>query len=338
MIDNLNKDKKTYRAAFIGDKLHGYDSTFYTKDGFEKRIFFTNTKGKVLNDRIFKYDSINNNGNWVERKKIMQDTIRELHKREVYYDNNFVSDNGKFYEGIVSTGELSENVINFSADESVMFLTRTSDWTDQLAYIAYAKNGLFTETIRIEELDTVYNGAISPNGDKIIYSIRKEDDEEIWLISKENSQWSNKVNLTEASNIRGGYFYWLSETEIYFYQNKNRGDIVQGEINKGNLTIRDSLSILNTKAGTEFSPFVDREKRFLIYSRYEEGNKSNQGFFISYNEGGFNNPKWSIPKKLSMLPYGWSAHIINDGSQFIYTNGEDIYSVPTKELKLEINK
>ena len=58
MIDNLNKDKKTYRAAFIGDKLHGYDSTFYTKEGFEKRIFFTNTKGKVFNDRIFKYDSI----------------------------------------------------------------------------------------------------------------------------------------------------------------------------------------------------------------------------------------------------------------------------------------
>ena len=190
----------------------------------------------------------------------MQDTIRELHKREVYYDNNFVSDNGKFYEGIVSTGELSENVINFSADESVMFLTRTSDWTDQSAFIAYAKNGLFTETIPIEELDTIYNGAISPKGDKIIYSIRKEDNEEIWLISKENGQWSNKINLTEESNIEGGYFYWLSDTEIYFYQNKNNGDIVLGEINKGRLTITDSLSILNTKAGTEFSPFVDKRK------------------------------------------------------------------------------
>ncbi len=337
MKDNLNKDKKTYRAAFIGDKLHGYDSTFYTKEGFEKRIFFTNTKGKMFNDRIFDYDSLNRNGDWIERKKIMKDTIREIHKREVYYDDNYVSNNGKFYEGIASTGELSENVINFSADESVMFLTRTSDWTDQLAYIAYSKNGLFTETTRFEELDTVYNGAISPNGDKILYSVRKENNEEIWLISKENSQWSNKTNLTEESNIEGGYFYWFSDKEIYFYQSKNNGDIVIGEINNGKLSITDSLNILNTKAGTEFSPFVDKEKRFIIYSRYEEGNVLNQGFFVSYNQGNFNNPNWSNPKKLSMLPYGWSPYIINDGTQFIYTDGEDIYSIPIADLKLDIN-
>ena len=82
---------------------------------------------------------------------------------------------------------------------------------------------------------------------------------------------------------------------------------------------------------------LTREKRFIIFSRYEEGNKSNQGFFVSYNEGDFNNPKWSKPKKLSMLPYGWSAYIINDGTQFIYTDGEDIYSLPIEDLKLEIN-
>ncbi|MBT8300114.1 MAG: hypothetical protein KJO63_02165 [Maribacter sp.] len=334
MIDNLNEDKKTYRAAFIGDKLHGYDSTFYTRDGLEERIFFTNTKGKVFNDRIFNYDSINQKGDWVKRKKIMRDTIRELHTREVYYDNNFVSDNGKFYEGIVSTGELSENVISFSADEAVMFLTRTSDWTNQTAFVAQLKNGIYTETNPIKELGKIYNGAISPKGDKIIYSIRKEDSTAIWLISKVNGQWSNKINLTEASKIEGGYFYWFSDTEIYFYQDKNNGDIVLGEINKGTLSITDSLNNLNTKEGTEFSPFVDREKRFIIFSRYEEGIVSNQGFFISYNQGNFNTPNWSHPKKIPMLPYGWSAYIINDGTQFIYTNGEDIYSVPLKDLKL----
>jgi len=48
-------------------------------------------------------------------------------------------------------------------------------------------------------------------------------------------------------------------------------------------------------------------------------------------------PNWSNPKKLSMLPYGWSPYIINDGTQFIYTDGEDIYSIPIADLKLDIN-
>jgi len=337
MIDNLNEDKKTYRAAFIGDKLHGYDSTFYTQEGFEKRIFFTNTKGKVMNDRTFDYDSLNENGDWSKRKKIMKDSIKEVHFREVYYNNSYASKNRKFYEGIISTGELSENVISFSKDESVLFLTRTSNWAQQTAYIAYKKNGIFTETIPLVELDTIYNGAISPNGDKIIYCTKTQDQENIWLINKENGLWNNKINLTESSNISGGYFYWFSNTEVYFYQNKNNGDIYLGKIKKDKLTVTDSLNTLNTKAATEFSPFVDKEKRFIIFSRYEEGNTANQGFFVSYNSSDFNNPQWSEPKKLSMLPYGWSPNIINNGAQFVYTDGEDIFSLPLKKLELEIH-
>ena len=53
MTDNLNMEGKTYRAEFKGDAVHGYDSTFYTKEGFVERIFFTNIKGKVFNDRQF---------------------------------------------------------------------------------------------------------------------------------------------------------------------------------------------------------------------------------------------------------------------------------------------
>jgi len=291
----------------------------------------------VFNDRSFIYDSINPYGDWIERKMAMQDTLRELHKREVYYGKDYVSNNDKFYEGIVSTGEFSENVISFSVDESVLFLTRTSGWKNQSAYIANKKSGLFTETLPIKELDSIYNGAISPKGNKIIYSIREENQANIWLITKENGAWSNRINLTRESNIEGGYFYWLDDQEIYFYHTVNNGDVVIGELDKGRLKIKDSLRALNTPEGTEFSPFVDKMKRYIVFTRYEEGNTSNQGFFISYNQGDYNNPEWSEPKKLTMLPYGWSANVINDGKQFIYSNGEDIMGIPLKELQLGID-
>ena len=338
MKDNLNKQKKTFRAEFIGDKTHGYDSTFYTKEGFEKRIFFTNTKGKVFNDRRFTYDSLNKYDDWVVRKKIMEDTIREIQFREVYYDNRFVSDDGKYYEGIVSTGELSENVISFSKDQSVMFLTRTSDWTNQSAFITNLKNGLLTETVPIKELDTIYNGAISPSGNKIIYSKRKGNKEEIYLIEKVGDKWSNIINLTASSGIEGGYFNWLTESIIYFQSTLNEGDLVQGKLENDKLIIEDYLTNLNTKNGTEFSPYVDSEMHYVIFTRYVEGDKSNQGFFVSYNENNFDKPKWSKPTKLTMLPYGWSAYVINNENQFVYTNGEDYYSIPVEKLNLNITR
>lgn len=338
MRDNLNKQKKTYRAEFIGDKTHGYDSTFYTKEGFEKRIFFTNTKGKIFNDRRFIYDSLNKYNDWVERKKIMEDTIREIQFREVYYDNRFVSDEGKYYEGILSTGELSENVISFSKDQSVIFLTRTSEWAYQSAFISDLKNGLFTETVPIKKLDSIYNGAISPSGNKIIYSVRKGNKEEIYLIKKIGDKWSDKLNLSKPSGIEGGYFYWLTESKIYFQTNLNEGDLVQGVLENDKLIIEDYLTNLNTENGTEFSPYVDADKRYIIFTRYIEGDKSNQGFFVSYNERDFDNPKWSSPTKLSILPYGWSAFVINNETQFVYTNGEDFFCIPMEKLNLNIKR
>lgn len=336
MTDNLDRFGKTYRATFEGDRIHGYDSTFYTKEGFQKRIFFTNVKGKVFNDRIFVYDSVNNNGDWVIRKKIMEDTIRELHVREVFYDNHFVSKGGVFYEGILSTGSLSENAISFTKNEDLIFQTRTADWDNQIGFLSYRKNGVFGESTQLRVLDTIYNGAISPDGNSIIYSIKKSGSEQIMLLKRKDDSWSEKINLTKNSNVEGGYFHWLTESELYFYIPENGGDIVKGKLENDQLSITDSLKDINTQSGTEFSPFVDKNRQFIIFTRYVEGDRSQQGFFISYKSTDDHPTKWSIPQRLDMLPYGWNAYIINSESQFIFSNGEDILSVPLENLKLQL--
>ena len=335
MIDNLNKMGKTYRAEFIGDKTHGFDSTFYTDEGFQKRIFFSSTNGMVYNDRSFVYDSVNANGDWVTRKKIMGDTLQELQKRETYYNNLFTSANNRFYEGIISSGEWSENVISFTEDESKIFLTRTLDWEHQIAYMAEKNNGIYPEMTVFRDLDTIYNGAISPSGDKFIYSVRDGETTTIHLLSKDNSQWTKPINLSAASGLEGGYFYWMSETEICFQTKINNGDLVFAELKDNVLSVTDSLSGVNTKKGTEFSPYVAENKAFIIYTRYIDGHTNNQGFVISYSSGTAEEPAWNKPFKLDMLPYGWSANIINNNQQFIYTDGDDIYTVPLETLNLK---
>ena len=159
--------------------------------------------------------------------------------------------------------------------------------------------------------------------------------EEIYLIEKVGDIWSKATNITATSGIEGGYFYWLSESEIYFQSKSNEGDIVQAKLKNNTLIIDDYLSILNTENGTEFSPYVDADKLYIIFTRYLEGDKSNQGFFVSYNKNNFENPRWSIPTKLKMLPYGWNAYVKKNTNQFLYTNGEDIYSMHMSFLKLK---
>ena len=336
MTDNLNKDGKTYRATFKGDEVHGYDSTLYTPEGFVKRIFFTNIKGKVFNDRSFIYDSTNTRGDWLVRKKVMGDTIREIQIREVYYDDNFASKKGIFYPGLLSTGEFAENTFSFTKGESQIFLTRTSDWDNQYGYISTKKNGLFTSSVPLQILDTIYNGALSPDGSMIIYTKKVGDVEQLMLLKKTDDSWSEKINLTERSNLQGGYFYWHTMNELYFYIPENNGDIAAGKLEENQFVITDSLKILNSAEGNEFSPFVDPEKRFIIFTRYTEGDESQQGFFISYNTGDSDSPKWGIPEKLSPLPYGWNAYISEISNQFLYTNGEDIKSIPLDSLNLEL--
>ena len=336
MTDNLNSDGDTYRATFEGDAVHGYDSTFYTEEGFPERIFFTNIKGKVFNDRTFEYDSLDVNGDWVSRVKIMEGEVQEYHAREIYYDSSFTTREGIYYQGILSSGDWSENSLSFSRKEDVVFQTRTTGWEKQLGFIARKTNGLFTESLRIDFLDTIYNGALSPDGNKLIYSVKSQGLEQVWLLKNLNGEPLMPVNLTNSSKIEGGYFYWLNETELFFQSPKNNGDIIHGKLEGEMLSITDPLSKLNTAAGTEFSPFVDKEKRFLIFTKYLEGDISQQGFFVSYNTGSFETPVWSAPEKLTMLPYGWNACIINNGSQFLYTNGDDVISIPMAELKLKI--
>ncbi|WP_431158643.1 hypothetical protein [Winogradskyella poriferorum] len=334
MVDDLNKFNKTYRATFIGNKTHGYDSTFYTEEGFEKRIFFTNVNGKVYNDRFFDYDSVNKNKDWVVRRKIMNDTIREFQKRELYYQLNAIPVSGKFYEGYISTAEWSENVFNFTKDNTFMFFTRTTNWINQTPYLSELKNGIYTQPRQITELGAIYNGAISPSGEQIIFCTREDEVLTIYLATKEDNQWTKFIDLSKSSGINGGYFHWINESNLCFQSEDNNGDLVIAELNDNKLKIVNKLEKLNTLNATEFSPYIAPNQSYLLFTRYLEGDKNNQGFFISNNEGTSKNPKWSTPRKIDNLPYGWNASLGPFGKNFMYTNGDDILVLPISELNL----
>ncbi|MEM6297639.1 MAG: hypothetical protein AAF740_03015 [Bacteroidota bacterium] len=244
----------------------------------------------------------------------------------------------KYYPDGISTEQYSENVISFTSNEALVFISRTTGWEYQAGHVFERQHSKFVLVESPELLDSIYNGAISPSGDKIIFCEKRNKQDVIFLLSKQNNKWTKLTNLSNGSGIYGGYFYWLNDREIYFYTPDNHGDIVCGILEGDSLIINYHLMELNTGSATEFSPFVDEDKQFMIFTRYLEGDVEQQGFFISFNRSKDQKTKWSVPQKIDFLPYGWSAYINKSEKLFLYSDGEDIMAMPLKEFEAQINK
>ncbi|NNF34970.1 MAG: hypothetical protein HKN68_12730 [Saprospiraceae bacterium] len=333
MVDQLNSSGKTKRATFSdGIDTHGYDTTIYNDNGFISRVYFNSSSGKILNDRSFTYDSLNSNSDWIKRRKLFGDSLAEIQIKITnltdYYTEKYI-----FYPGVISDLKMDENIISFSEDRSIAFFTRSNNWDEQTPYLTIKIAEIWSQPVSLDLLGSIYNGAISPTGDQIIYCKKSVDGPIIWLIDKVNDQWTNPSNLTTLSGIMGGYFNWIDEFKIALYIPQNQGDIVIAELENGRLTIIDSLANVNTLDANEFSPFISKDGQLLIFTRYTEGNIDQQGFFFSHKDEG-NNSEWSFPKKISSLEYGWGAMIIENPSRFIYTDGKDIKMIPLDSLNI----
>ncbi|WP_445381206.1 VanZ family protein [Robiginitalea sp. IMCC43444] len=267
-------------------------------------------------------------------KKFRGDTLIGIQLTDHILEEGHPSHSGIYYPGVLSSAQWSENTFSFSENGNRIFMTRTKGWETQFPFIAKKKAGIFTSPFPFERIDSLYNGAISPSGERILYSTRVGDINSIYLLQKENGNWNMPVNLSEKSGITGGYFYWYSEEEIYFYIPDGNGDLVRGELKGGNLRIADRLESLNNPTSTEFSPFVDKDKRFIIFTRYLDGAESQQGFFVAFNKGAMSEPVWGIPVRINELSYGWNAWILKEKKLFLYTNGIDIMGASLDSLSL----
>ena len=93
----------------------------------------------------------------------------------------------RFYPGVISTPDFGENVFSFTQNESILFLTRTQNWDYQTGFLSTKVNGIFQNPIPIKGLDSIYNGAMSPKGDRIIYTQKKEEKELTFLVEKQQT-------------------------------------------------------------------------------------------------------------------------------------------------------
>ncbi|MEM6644183.1 MAG: hypothetical protein AAF616_14475 [Bacteroidota bacterium] len=238
---------------------------------------------------------------------------------------------------MISTKEYSENTFSFTQDRQSLFVTRTIGWQYQSGLVFQRQAGNFVLSESPAILDSIYNGAISPSGNQIIFSIRSDQKEEIFLTLRKDGSWSDPTNLSMHSGIYGGYFFWVNENELYLYSPEENGNLIGASLTEGRLSISNHLKELNTVHGTEFSPYLDDEKQFIIFTRYLEGDTTQQGFFVSFWIDTALQKVWTEPQKIQILPYGWNALVNKKDQLFLYTNGEDIEAIPLGRFFQELD-
>ncbi|MEM1122902.1 MAG: hypothetical protein AAGJ18_20830, partial [Bacteroidota bacterium] len=86
-----------------------------------------------------------------------------------------------FYPEVISSTTFSENSMSFTEEEDLVFLTRTTGWQYQSGHLSKKQNGTFDQTEAIPQLDSIYNGAINPAGNKIIFCVKQNGQEAIYL-------------------------------------------------------------------------------------------------------------------------------------------------------------
>ena len=218
---------------------------------------------------------------------------------------------------------LEINTFSLTEDGSAGFFTATDDWEHQIPFLVTFSPDTVVQ--QIQSLGTIYNGAISPSGNQIIYAIREGEYTTLHLVQKTSTGWTSSVELSASSNLMGGYFHWYNEEQLFFYTPENAGDLVEGLLDDGTLRITNHFEEINS-AHTEFSPYVAPNYEYLIFTKYVKGDSTQQGLMISYNNGSASSQEWSVAKKIQNLRYGWGAFIKDD--LLYFSDGISIYYTP----------
>lgn len=254
------------------------------------------------------------------------------------------SDNYASYEvyapGSISTEASGESSANFTADGKTMVFARYSEWRLKVPYIAHYHNGQW-EAERLPITDTLYNLAIMPDGERIIFKkYERLDGEEVsktYVVDKNGDQWGQPREVPTLYNINAGYFKPMADGTLYYFGRKPRSGVyvVQPDAE----TIYGEPEYLSdnvTPEGTtSFDVFVHPDQDRLIITRAgirdeDEEKYGPRGFYYYEKQG----DEWQAVKRLP-LPYGWGGTVLPGREHFLFVNSGDLQVVPMADLGIE---
>jgi hypothetical protein len=207
----------------------------------------------------------------------------------------------------------------------MVFARSGDDWTRKRPFIAYLEQDGWRVEL-LAHIDTLYNLAISPDASTVFYSPRSEDSRELFGIRRSPGRWSKPENL-ERFGLTGPYPCQTDDGDLLLYD-------AEGPSGAGiYLAPRDG-----DQFGKPLVPYVpDWGEPFDAYATDRPGTLLVTRCFDDACLSGPKNGIWEVrlddsgiveERKLPDLPYAWGAQPVDSLGLFVFTDGEDILSVP----------
>ncbi len=244
-----------------------------------------------------------------------------------------------FAQGVVPEGYESTSP-SFTASGDTLVLALYQEWEDKNPYIAYRREGTW-ELQRLSFADTLYNLAINPHGNRIIYKQFDEWEGErvsrVFVVDKTGETWGNPVEVKRLFNIHAGYFHFTPDNTLYFFARSPKTGIYYSNPSKKTIYSRprwlsDQVSLTDSDS---FDVFIHPGKKKLIISHYYNQDtypeRGEVGLYYYEKKG----KSWERVKRIP-LSYGWGPCITQDNN-FVFVRKGGIQLIPLEELGIEWN-
>ncbi len=239
-----------------------------------------------------------------------------------------------FEPGLISIDSFAEGSPSITADGRTLLFTRFKSYGKQFPYIA-RRTADSWEVGRFQPLDTVYNLAISPDGQQVFYKKRFEDGsaQAYRLQRSANGNWAEPQELPGPLFKNAGYFRVAQDGTLYMYINSAAGNprgIYYAEPQPdGSYGQPQWLSdAVSPYGSTTYTPIVSADETRLIVNRagippgQTEEQLGEKGLHYHQQYNG----QWDSGTRITGIPYTYYAEILPDG-RMIFVHDGDLYEI-----------
>lgn len=238
-----------------------------------------------------------------------------------------------FEPGVISLPGFSEGSPSITADGQTLLFTRFKSYSQQVPYIA-RRTGDSWAVERFNPLDNVYNLAIAPDGQQIVYKKRFADGRtQSYRLQRTDKGWGAPEPLPGPLFQNAGYFRVAQDGTLYMYINSvagnPRGIYFAEPQPDGSYGQPKWLSdAVSPYGSTTYTPIVTPDERRMIVNRagivpgIVEDNLGAKGLYYHQQYNG----QWDTGTRIEGIPYTYYAAVLPD-DRLVFVHKGDLYEI-----------
>ena len=251
-----------------------------------------------------------------------------------------------FGKGIISGGDFDSHPA-FTPDGRTIYFVRSapnfSFWT---IFVSRFENGHWTPP-EVAPFSGQYSDAdpfITADGKQFYFlskrpvNGRAKSDNDIWVMNKTETGWSEPRHLDAPVNSDGDEWYptLTRDGTIYFGSDRAGGhgktDLYRARLVDGKYATAENLGEPVSTAADEYEPFIAPDESSLIFMAAGRSDSLGRGdLYVSYRRG----EKWSVPqnlgKKINSNGTEYSPKISPDGKYFFWSSTRGLTDAPMEK-------